>query len=281
MIDDVNRGKNVHPRAADRHAGDLLVRPGKILSSAEFGIAATIGKTELLVSRLPKSLIVSTGDELVPIHTTPLEHQIRRSNIFSIYAALEKFGIKADLRHLDDELEKVSKSMADAITRYDMIILSGGVSKGKFDYLPEALDRLGVKKIFHRIKLRPGKPFWFGRAPGGATIFALPGNPVSSFMCTQRFIIPWIRDCLQLEKRDRPNAVLGADFTFRPDLTYFLQVRIQFGEQGQLLAMPVVGNGSGDLANLSDADAFLELPRGRDKFHKGEAFPLISYRNLG
>lgn len=279
-LEELKPGKNVHPRAADRRAGDPLVPPGKVISGAELGVAATIGKTRLRVSRLPKSVIISTGDELVPVEAEPLEHQIRRSNVYSIFAALQKFGIEADLLHLADDLASVKKSMATVIGQYDMVILSGGVSKGKFDFLPEALDDLGVKKVFHRIKLRPGKPFWFGTAPAGAIIFALPGNPVSSFMCTQRFIVPWIKESLQLEKRARPHAILGEDFSFKPDLTYFLQVRVQANPKGELLAIPVVGNGSGDLANLGDADAFLELPRGREHFRRGEAFPLIPYREL-
>jgi molybdopterin molybdotransferase len=273
-------GKNVHPRAADRRAGEPRVPAGKIISGAELGVAATIGKTQLLVSRLPKSIIISTGDELVPIEAQPLEHQIRRSNVYSIFAALQKFGIEADLLHLQDDLDAVTRSMASVIREYNMIILSGGVSKGKFDFLPAALDELGVKKVFHRIKLRPGKPFWFGTAQEGGIIFALPGNPVSSFMCTQRFVVPWIKKSLQVEKRARLHATLSEDFTFKPDLTYFLQVRVQANEKGALLATPIVGNGSGDLANLGDADAFLELPRGRNHFHRGEAFPLIPYRDL-
>ena len=116
---------------------------------------------------------------------------------------------------------------------------------------------------------------------GQCTVFALPGNPVSSFMCTHRYVRPWLRKCLGLEPMGYAYAVLSEDFVFKPDLAYFLQVRTQHdAKSGRLLAQPVEGKGSGDLANLVDADAFLELPRGREHFAAGEVFPLIYYRDV-
>ncbi|MEM8895218.1 MAG: molybdopterin-binding protein, partial [Bacteroidota bacterium] len=157
-------------------------------------------------------------------------------------------------------------------------VLSGGVSKGKFDFLPQALDEIGVKKHFHRISQRPGKPFWFGSFGDKATVFAFPGNPVSSFMCMQRYFKTWLNHSLQINTLQTPYAVLGDDVHFKPDLTYFLEVKLVFSPTGEILAMPVKGNGSGDLANLVDADAFIELPKGRNDYHKGEKYPILTYR---
>lgn len=278
QIFDFKKGKNVHRKGSDRPIGSLLVNAGKRVSAAEIGVAATVGKTELEVSRLPKINIISTGDELVDVAATPQPHQIRRSNSFSIQAALLSLGIPSENHHLNDDLVEVTANLSALIADNEVLILSGGVSKGKFDYLPAALESLGVEKLFHKVKQRPGKPFWFGKAQNGTLIFALPGNPVSSFMCTHRYVLPFLKACLQIEETPQPKAVLTKDFTFKPDLTYFLQVKISYKENGQILATPIEGNGSGDLANLTDADGFLQLPTGKNDFLRGEIYSLYLYR---
>lgn len=278
MIEEIGWGQNVHKQGEDRLEGSLVVPVGIKLSPAEIGVAATVGKAHLLVSRLPKTVIISTGDELVEVAETPLPHQIRRSNEHRLRATLARFGIAADTLHLRDDLEEVRQELAAVLGKYEVVILSGGVSEGKFDYLPQAMADLKVEKLFHKIKQRPGKPFWFGQAPSGAIVFALPGNPVSSFMCTQRYFIPWLERCLGLPAKQYPGAVLQQQVVFKPDLTYFMQVKVAYDEQGRILAIPSEGHGSGDLANLVDADAFLQLPLGRDVFEPGAVFPLIIYR---
>jgi len=193
--------------------------------------------------------------------------------------ALAGWGVQADRLHIDDELKATQSALAKCIKAYDVILLSGGVSKGKYDYVPAALEALGVQKHFHKVKQRPGKPFWFGEMAEQCTIFALPGNPVSSFMCTQRYVRPWLRLSLGLEPMGYAQAVLTQNFHFKPDLTYLLQVSTHYdASTGRLMAQPLEGRGSGDLANLADADAFLELPRGRNDFKAGEVFSLIFYR---
>lgn len=272
--------QNAHKQGLDRESGDLIVSPGAVISPAEVGVAATVGLSHLEVARLPKAVIVSTGDELVPIKAQPAPHQIRTSNSYTIQMALSNWCIQADRLHIDDKLEEIQSKLADCVQKYDIILLSGGVSKGKFDYVPEALEAIGVQKYFHRVKQRPGKPFWFGELPGQCTVFALPGNPVSSFMCTLRYVGSWLRASLGLQPLNNAFAALSTTFDFKPDLTYFLQVKTQFDpETGRLMAHPVAGKGSGDLANLVDADAFLELPQGKSHFEQGEVFPILFYRS--
>lgn len=277
-LDELKEGQNVHRQGEDRHEGEVIIEPGILLSAAEIGVAATVGKSKLTVRRIPRAVIISTGDELVEVDETPQPHQIRSSNAHTIRTTLEKWGMPADLLHLVDDPEHIKKELQRCLQEYDAILMSGGVSKGKFDYVPEALAALGVEKLFHRVKQRPGKPFWFGHWQEKCTIFALPGNPVSSFMCTNRYVGPWLRASLGLEPLDYDYAALDTDFHFRPDLTYFLQVKLEYARNGLRRAIPVEGHGSGDLANLVDADGFLELPRGRDQFNAGELFPLIIYR---
>ena len=161
QVDTLKEGQNIHWKGSDRKKGDLIVPYGSVLSPAEVGVAATVGKTHLTVARLPKAIIISTGDELVEIEETPLPYQIRKSNVHRLRATLAKYKIIADRHHLDDDMEAIKKDLAAIINQYEVVILSGGVSKGKFDFLPDALTALGVHKLFHKIKQRPGKPFWY------------------------------------------------------------------------------------------------------------------------
>ena len=178
---------------------------------------------------------------------------------------------------MPDEKIAIHEILSRLLESHDALLLSGGVSAGKLDYIPEVLEELGVEKFFHKVSQRPGKPFWFGRYKR-AVVFAFPGNPVSSFACLNRYFFPWLRTCFELAPFEEKHAVLGKDFYFKPDLTYFLQVKVDFGKDGKMTAFPIEGKGSGDLANLVDADAFLELPKGRNEFRQGESFPVFFYR---
>lgn len=275
-------GGNIHRQGFDRKAGDLIIEKGRTISSAEVGVAATIGKSTIKVTRTLKAVIVSTGDEIVPITETPERHQIRTSNGYALQALLKQWGIAADNVLLPDNQEFIESEIKRYLQEYDTIILSGGVSAGKFDFVPKALENQGVKKLFHKVEQRPGKPFWFGVAPstgrGGTAVFALPGNPVSTFMCLNRYFKKWLDASLGIQTQQL-FAELAQDFNFKPDLTFFLQVKLQYNFDGKILAKPIEGHGSGDLANLADADAFIELPKEKTLFKKGESYKIYIYRN--
>lgn len=277
QIDEIQQGQNIHRKGHDRAAASLIVPPGKLISAAEIGVGATIGKTELEVSRRLSALILSSGDELVEVSQKPLPHQIRRSNSYTLQVLLQARGVQAQTAHVPDDPQVIEALLAEHLPQYDVLLLSGGVSMGKFDYIPAALEALGVKKYFHKVAQRPGKPFWFGRIPDSTVVFALPGNPVSSVVCTMVYFGEWLDH--SLGQAPRPSkAQLTRDVIFRPNLSYFMQVRLHTTTSGQIMAEPVEGHGSGDLANLVDADAFLLLPQGRDHFAAGEAFSFWRFR---
>jgi molybdopterin molybdotransferase len=279
-IESIRLAQNVHSQGFDRKEGALIVTAGRMISPAETGLAATVGKAVLAVSRSPRTVIIYTGDEIVGVEQTPLPYQIRASNVHAIKAILARQHVEADTLHLPDDKAQTLQMLDSCLTGYDLIVLSGGVSMGKFDYIPEALEELGVERLFYKVRQRPGKPFWFGRSDRGATVFALPGNPVSAFMCALRYVQPWLRKCLGAPAAGPLYAMLAEDFEFEPDLTHFLQVKITCDDRGRLMARPVKGKGSGDLANLVDTDGFLELPFESSLFRRGEVFPLILFRNL-
>jgi len=277
-IESVSRMQNIHLKGLDRKENELLVEENRLISPAEIGVMATVGIPQVKVAKLPKIAIVSTGDELVDVDQTPLPHQIRMSNVHSLKALIEPFGIQPDLFHLTDDPAELKEKISDLLSNYDLLMFSGAVSKGKFDYLPQILDELDVKKLFHRVRQRPGKPFWFGKR-NQVTVFAYPGNPVSTFVSCMYYFIPWLRKSLGLPPEETKFAVLDSDFKFKPVLTYFLQVKL-VNRMGAICAIPEAGNGSGDLANLTLNDAFLKLDAERDEFKKGEVFPYFTFRQL-
>lgn len=277
-IDVIRKGQNIHKKGTDRKAKDLLVKGGKVISAAEIGVAATVGKATLKVSQLPKIAIISTGDELVNVAEKPELHQIRTSNILTLQALLKQHGITASLHHINDNEAQTTAKLEQLLNENEVLLLSGGVSKGKYDFVPKALENLKVEKLFHKVKQRPGKPFWFGKTANHKIVFAFPGNPVSTFMCANRYFLPWLRLSMNLSPFENRFAILVDNFSFKPNLQYFLQVKISYTENGQILAKPIIGKGSGDLANLVEADGFLELPAEKTDFKKGEVYRLIGYR---
>lgn len=275
-VDEVAHFQNIHTKGLDRKANQLLVAKNRLITSAEISVFATVGKTKVQVAKIPKIMIISTGDELVNPVEIPLEHQIRRSNVFALKALLEEHGIPSDQLHLKDDKENLKIKIAEVIEAYDVCIFSGAVSKGKFDFLPEVLNELKVERKFHRVNQRPGKPFWFGKKEN-KTFFAFPGNPVSTYVSCIKYFLPWFQKSMGIPFQNEKTAILGQDFSFKPSLTYFLQVKTS-QNNGMLHAKPISGNGSGDLANLTDCDAFLELPPSRVDFKEGEIFPVHFYR---
>lgn len=267
--------RHVHLKGTDRRQGDLLIPAGRQIGPPEIAILATVGKSSVKVVQLEVA-VVSTGDELVDIDQTPHPYQIRRSNGHTLQALIRGHGFSATLYHIEDDMEGIKKTLGEILDQHAVVILSGGVSRGKKDYVPGALDALQVEKQFHRVAQRPGKPFWFGVRDERNVVFALPGNPVSTFLCYHRYVNPWlIRH--GGGKMLTQTAILGEDYQFEPDLTCYLQVRIA-DDNGQRVAFAQAGKGSGDLANLLEADGFLELPAGRDEFEAGESFEYLPFR---
>ena len=273
-------GQNVHSQGSDKRQGNVLLESGSILAAPEIAVAASVGKEQLAVSQRPSVGVLSTGDELVEVNTVPEPYQIRRSNSYALQAALLDLSIPATRYHLPDTQAATQEGITFALEQHDVLILSGGVSKGKHDYVPGALEAAGVEKLFHQVQQRPGKPFWFGRHPQGNVVFALPGNPVSTFMCFHRYVKPWLLKSMGLTPFSLLRASLSEPVMFSPNLTYFLSVGVHTDNSGKLIATPRAGHGSGDFANLTDCHGFLELPANRSQFDVGEVFPLHLFRPL-
>ncbi|MEN8776241.1 MAG: molybdopterin molybdotransferase MoeA [Polaribacter sp.] len=276
QVNEVKELQNIHQKGKDRKSGDVLINKNKVISAAEIGVLATVGKSNIKVAKLPKVIIISTGDELVKVTANPLPHQIRRSNVFTLVSLLERLNISSETDHISDDKPILKQKIVNYLKQFDVLLFSGAVSKGKFDFLPEIFTELGVEKLFHKVTQRPGKPFWFGQTEN-CKIFAFPGNPNSTFVNCLAYFYPWYYQSVGVEVQEE-TAILKEDVTFKPNLTYFLQVQLS-DKFGHLLATPIQGNGSGDLASLVNADAFIQLPKTeKSLFRQGENFPIIRYR---
>jgi molybdopterin molybdotransferase len=265
------KGKNIHSKGSDKKRGDVLVPKGKRIGPAEIGIAASIGKETLRVIRRPRVLICSTGDELVDIHETPLAYQIRRSNVYALMASLLSLGIEADNLHLPDEKEQLERALEAALKSYDAILLSGGVSKGKFDLLPAVLKALGVHTLFHGIAQRPGKPMWFGYSET-CTVFALPGNPVSTLACTARYVLPWFKKQLGLDNQTMWTSLVEEP-AVHETMCLFLPVKLSHTQHGPVSQVQR-HQGSGDFSALTGIDGFVEVPAGKSSATPFRYFPI-------
>lgn len=262
--------QNVHRRGSDTRQGALLLRAGERLRAPEIAIVASAGMARVRVASQPMLAVISTGNELVEPGEPVLAHQVRRSNAYAIVSALREHGFQrvAD-DHIRDDPGELRERLRFHLETHDVLVLSGGVSMGRFDLVPKVLGELGVRTIFHKVAQRPGKPLWFGVANSGAAVFGLPGNPVSTLVCLARYVLPALRGSLGQSPDRVQRMALGAPVTVTPALSYFLPVRLEQDDWGREWAVPAPTNGSGDFTALAGTDGFVELPPGPNTYAKG------------
>ena len=271
-------GRHVHRRGSDHRAGEVIVGAGARLTGREIAVAAACGFPALTVSHSPKVAVVSTGDELVEVEALVAPHQIRRSNDYALRSALIQAGYPhADRFHLRDIRHEIEHMLWHILAEYDVLLITGGISKGKFDFLPSELERQGVRKVFQGVAQRPGKPFWFGMSGRLTPVFALPGNPVSAYTCLHRYVLPALGYASGVTPRDPLMASLSEKVVFTPKLACLLPVRLSSGPHAELLATPAPVGTSGDFAGLVGTDGFVELPAGQDEFPAGYLAPYWSW----
>jgi molybdopterin molybdotransferase len=270
--------QHIHARASDHEKGTQLLRPGMRIAPADIAIIASAGLPEVEVSRLPTIRMISTGNELVPAGKPIDAHQVRESNGPAVIAMLKEHGYTdCERDHLVDDLGILEQRIARHLDEADVLVLSGGVSMGKADYVPQVLEALGVEVLFHKISQRPGKPMWFGIGPKKQAVFALPGNPVSTLVCCRHYVIPALAAAAGAAPGNPEFAALAQDVAFRPRLTCFLPTRLVSNAAGTLLALPVHTNTSGDFAALAGTDGYVELALEDTYFGTGTAVPLYRW----
>jgi molybdopterin molybdotransferase len=269
------RHQFVHPQGSDHVRGHEVLRAGTRITPMDVAIIASCGLDQVEVGRQPIIRVISTGNELVAAGEAIEDHQVRLSNGPALVAMLEGQGLTdATHEHLADDPALLETRLGELLANSDVLILSGGVSMGKADFVPDALQSLGVEVIFHKISQRPGKPMWYGKGPGGQAVFALPGNPVSTLVCCRHYVLPAIHAACGREGVTTEAARLASDVTFKADLTCFLPVRITASDDGSLVATPVPTNTSGDFAALSGTAGYVELDKATSEFPASTVVPL-------
>ena len=271
-------GQFIHRRGSDHVEGTKVLAPGCVVSPMDVAIIASCGLDSVSVSRLPEIRVISTGNELVPPDGAIEPHQIRMSNGPALVAMLASQGFtRSSHDHIPDDPDELGRRIGNHLDDADVLILSGGVSMGKADFVPTVLADLGVQVEFHRIAQRPGKPMWFGLGPKGQVVFALPGNPVSTLVCCRQYVLPALFQASGRPERTPQTVVLGAPVEFKPNLTYFLPARLAIDERGRAVAMPNPTNTSGDFMALTGTDGYLELDAATTTFEAGTAVPFHAW----
>jgi molybdopterin molybdotransferase len=265
-------GEYINPRAAEARQGATLIEAGSRLGYAEIAMAASVGRARLDVFAKPRVAIVATGDEIVPVEATPLPYEVRNSNAWSLAAQVRRAGGDAEILPVARDTHAATR---DALTRglaSGLLLVSGGVSAGKYDVVKPVLAELGAEFFFDRVLIQPGQPLVFGRAQG-TFFFGLPGNPSSTMVTFELFA----RAAVELlgGQREAPlaftQAPLAAPFRHKTGLTRFLPAHL--GEDGRLT--PVGWKGSSDVPALVRANAFLVAGSERESWEEGEMIEVL------
>lgn len=262
--------RNVQRRGEDSQPGVAMLRAGVRLGAPEIAVAASAGRAALSVTRQPRIMVISTGDELVEPGQPIAEHQVRRSNAYAMVASLRAHGLEQIANdHIVDEEAALRQRLGRHLAERDVLILSGGISKGKFDLVPKVLKDLGVREEFHQVAQRPGMPMWFGVAPEAQAVFGLPGNPVSTLLCLTRYVLPAIAAVMGAPLPSPEPVALASAGKFARAVTYFLPVAVRYDGAGRACADPRPPHGSGDFLALAGTQGFVELPPRTEAFPEG------------
>ncbi|MFA5087537.1 MAG: molybdopterin molybdotransferase MoeA [Candidatus Omnitrophota bacterium] len=270
--------QNIHSRGCDKRRGELLLAKGTPLGPAQIAIAASVGKSRVWVSARPKIAVLATGDELVDAGYPAGPQQLRPSNSYAVAAALKLRGwTDVDGRCVRDDRGEIRCGIEELLRISDVLMITGGISMGKCDYVPEMIRDAGSEIIFQTVRQRPGKPFLFAMSKDNKAIFALPGNPVSAQVCLYRYALPALQAAMGAPAPVPEYAALAADFDTKTDFSFFLPVKIHSGSGGRIIAQANPFSCSGDLMSLAGADGFVELAADRRFFPAGYPAPFFRF----
>jgi molybdopterin molybdotransferase len=273
-------GQNIVARGTEANAGQTLLSPGTRLGYAELAIAAQVGQPELQVYACPRVAILSTGDEVVGFDRTPGAFQIRNSNSISLAAqAASAGGEAAILGNAADKIEDLRTKIAQGL-KSDILVLSGGVSMGKYDLVETALREFGTEFYFDAVAIRPGKPAVFGKC-GRTLVFGLPGNPVSTMVTFELFAVPAIDLVGGTTPRPVPlfKARLATPVRQKAPLTHFLPARIEW-LLGEATVQELSWRGSGDVVALAQGNGYLVVRPERLEMAAGEFAEVLPRRGV-
>jgi molybdopterin molybdotransferase len=293
----VRVGENFVPRGAEAHAGQVLIDPGRRMDYASVAIAASVGRSRVQVFRKPRVAVLSTGDELVDISSTPGPAQIRNSNSYSLAAQIQNLGAEPVQLPIASDEENQLRALIEKGLEFDLLLLTGGVSMGKYDFVEQVLGELNSEFYFSGAEIQPGRPVVFGSCAGALAraeveydadkragapalhknyFFGLPGNPISTMVTFELFVRPMIEAMMGMIPRPMMflSARLRSDIKTKTGLKRFLPAMLS-GEFEQVEVELVRWQGSGDIAALARANCYVVVPPDREQIEAGEWVPIL------
>ena len=275
-------GTNILRQGTSTRRGDLVVASGSELRPQELGALAEWGRALVLARRRPRVAVLATGDELVPIEQTPGPGQIRNSNETMLCAQIHCAGAEPVPLGIARDERAHLRQRIDAGLQADVLVLSGGVSMGDKDFVPSELSAAGVRQVFHKVNVKPGKPVWFGvlgESPTRRTlVFGLPGNPVSSMVCFELFVRPALRRLMGFSPAEftRVKARLAQPHTTKGERPTYQPARLEWHDHGPIVtAIPWVG--SSDLRATVAANSMALFPVGDQTYAAGSIIEVIAW----
>lgn len=273
----VKAGQNILRRAAEMQQGEVVLKAGDLLRAASLGLLASVNRTHVSCFSPVQINLLTTGDEIVePGETLPAGH-IRNSNASLLQGLIQSTESKSHYLGIARDTHEQLVQYIKTGLQSNVLIITGGVSAGKVDLVPEVLGQLGVVPIFHKVALKPGKPFFFGKC-GSTLVFGLPGNPVSSLVGFELFIRPALRKLSGLHAPYETPLLavqLQSDFQHRSDRPTYHPVKLNTASKSWQ-AVPIAWKGSADLRSISQADTFAVFPPGEVRYAAGDWIEVLS-----
>jgi molybdopterin molybdotransferase len=272
-VSEVKPWQNIAAKGSDIQKGKAIIASPQLIKPGTITALASLGYTKVAIEKLPAVAIITTGDEVVAIEQPINEVQIRNSNAHLLKALLQQWKIKpASCEHVKDDADALLIAVSNQLHN-DIIILSGAVSAGDADFVPEVLIKAGAKKIFHKVAIRPGKPIWFGKFENGPVVFALPGNPFSTFVTFKLFIESFLSACFNLPPTSGLHLPFNGNRVKKTNLDEFFPVTIS---GNPTVASPIGFNTSGDITAVLQADALAMQPADTIEIKENEIVACIA-----
>jgi molybdopterin molybdotransferase len=278
ILQSVKPGKNVRRAGEDVCAGDRVMLAGSVLGPAEIGLAASLGYPNVMVHRRPRVAIISTGSELVEVSEPIGPGQIRNSNSYALRAQCQQLGIQAEVLGIAPDDHDSTRQMIEKGLEYDVLLTSGGVSVGEFDFVKDVQDELGVQRRLWGVAMKPGKPMAFG-VRSNTLVFGLPGNPVSSMVACELFVKPALLRLMGHTRSVRSNyrAIMAEDITASDARIYV--VRVRAWREDEVWHISSTGpQGSGMIRSMVGANGLAFIPGGPQGVRAGDEVDFLLLR---
>lgn len=270
--DKLRQGGNVRKAGSQSALGDSLLQSGQKLTPGAMGLLASAGVPEVSVWEMPAVSVVVTGNEIVAPGKPLLPGQVYECNSFSLLSALSQQGIKANLFYASDTIADLRHRLETALETSDLVLITGGVSVGDYDLVVPTLTELGVECVFHKLKQKPAKPFYYG-TKGAKRIFGLPGNPASVLTCWYAWIRPYMLEAVGVSTGSIfQTALLENEYRQKPGLTHFVKANLQSGKV-QVLA----GQESFRLDAFAQANCFIKTDAETEVLKPGDVVKIILF----